>query len=551
MSEFTFSWNHEEETQEDLRIHSVRIRRASQKDDELSYVRQAEVDAEALWSFGQEVTVRRDGEIIFVGYAQPEEISGGPDDESRSGSLMGMWWKLGRTQFLSPAPGVDNPTSEEFTTRRQLFVSATGGEMTSREMLTEVLLYAKTKGVILDYSGVEQIEDGIYPAAEESVDRSLAEVIQSCLRYHLDCVVAFTGRLLVIRRRGVTRSTWAVGTAPFTALDLQVRHDLAPSGVYIRFEQKGAVQTTSGYKEAVYLDWWPGTAHIGDEGVVMETMQLEAGDSVPAGLPRRYMEMWTNPPVVEGTLTFEGAECDTGLLPGHTINVTGAAEEFRRMDAFIQSVDENHERGLTKITVGLPSHLGLRQFLDVIRLKRQRVKDNELGDPPGGVEVPTSPLTCYIDMVERLPVLRVTSGEVSDGENSRVPTWEFSSTPLSSLPYALLERGASFDVYLFVEFKPDATQFVVQDELGNSSVEWLGIGVGEITAARIVFSVTNARAPEVDPENGDVTSGRYYFRLASVTWPLAAAMPTVTLVRTGNLQFLHVPPARLFILPES
>ena len=535
---------------ESLGIASLNITRESQQDDVAALEIRAAVDDPDIWSFGEEVTIRRDGAVIFVGYAQPSTISGGPDNESRTVELRGPWWKLGRLQFIIPAPGVPAPEYEQFSARRQLFTRDNGDPMTTREMMVEVLEYAKGKGVISGYTGTNDLEDSIYPAPEESVDRSIAEVMQTVLRFHLDVAVYFTGRVINLKRRGLSLQTYEVGTPPLSSVDVSLRTDLAPEGVWIRYEVRRALQLPSGYKSAFHTDAWPGHAKPGDEGVVFETIQLDAGDEVPSGLARRFYDMWRNPPIAEGTIVFRAEECTTLITPGTTLNITGYQHSAAAMKAFVQTVQEDHNAGITTCTVGLPAHLGLRDLLDLIRLHRRRVADNQIGDPPlATVEVPDTALTPYMDYVERVPVLRVTPGEVRDGINALTPTWDTSSTPLDATeaPYTALLLGADFDVYVYVEFTPEAVQFDVEDAAGDSFQEWLGVGTGTLDDVRIKFSPSGARAPEVDPSSGSTTSGRYFFKIGSVVWPSGDPLPTVTVTRRGSLQIMHVPPARMFI----
>src|SRR5436189_5357845 len=158
------------------------------------------IDIDSPWEHGERVVVKRDGNRVFTGYAQAPSLNGGASEESHAIEIFGPWWNLERLIFTQVATDssslapVSDPTPQQVSGRRRLFVGATDGlGMTTRAMLQEVLFYARFKGAITNWDGIQEVDDGVYPESEETVDRSVAEIIRTVLGYHLDVATYFDG----------------------------------------------------------------------------------------------------------------------------------------------------------------------------------------------------------------------------------------------------------------------------------------------------------------------------------------------------------------------
>jgi len=560
MQSLTFTVDGVDRSPEYLGIRNVggiRIERRNQEPDRVSLEFGASVADEPPWDFEEEVKVKVDGALVFTGYAQNPAITGDAGDEGRTLELLGQWWKLDRLMFLNFPPPPWNYTTSEISGRRTMFVDDNGDAMSTKQMMLELLTYARNKGAISGWSGLDTMDADMYPAPEQVVDRSVAECIRSVLRFHLEMAVSFgAGKTLTLRKRNRHVRTYSLGAAPLATVEMRNREDLAPSGVWIRYEDRGSAQSSTGLKTIRGKDSYPeGHATRPDGiGVLFETIQLDPGEPIPAGVARRYYKMFRDYAMVEGTVELLAEDADFTHLPGDTVKINGTIAGHNNLTALVQGVSLTPGLGRTMLKLGMPDYLDLRGYIDILRLRRRRTRDDLDGDKREPVDPPSTPLTCYLDYVDNKAVLRVTAGEVSDGTNARVPTWDSGSTPLDAAvaPYTLIGEGADFDVWLFVEFTPEAYQFSGTDANGNAVTEWLGVGAGDVDAARILFAVaSNYRAPEVDPDSGQITSGRFYRKIGHVSWPAGAVQPTITAIHTGNVQVMHVPPARLFFFESN
>jgi hypothetical protein len=244
-----------------------------------------------------------------------------------------------------------------------------------------------------------------------------------------------------------------------------------------------------------------------------------------------------------------------------TVNLIGTTcpAEWSNMNAFVVSVSESPFEGRTEIAFGLPDHLALREWADLMRFQnRWRTRDELAARDTPVDDVPSERMMPYLTRrdLDGKWVLRVTPGEVGDGLSSQVPKWLETSFKLDDEVEfedieQLLTIGRTLEVFLFVEFTPTAVLFGFVDDDSNTVNEYLGTGAGEITDARIRFVATNPTAPDVNALAGTVTPGRYYFKLAKVVWDLADPSPSIVPTRHGNLQLLHSPPERMYLIAET
>jgi hypothetical protein len=526
------------------------------------------IDLDSVFEHEDDVIIKQDGNVWFHGTAQPTAHVGTARDEVKYLDIMGPWWKLSRFVYPHIDPNAATPGSvragdEEYSTRRVMYVDgATDEAMSTQEAMEELLDYADSKNLLTVGSGLNLLGD-LYPMRETMSNKTLAEVIRSIMRYHVDIGIYWTYGIgaptINFKQRGSAPLSYAVGTPPLQQISPMVlRRDLAPSGVFIRYERSldgDGVLSSAGYRSREGADKYPSDADPDEENIMVATVQLGKAEPVPVGVAERYYKMFNDPPIVEGTLTFQAEDCTTGIKPGDTINITGAAPELVDEDCLVQSVVEDAFTGRTTVRLGMPRHMALQSMLDVVKeVDYQREPD------PVEVALPESqgPLCGYCERVGTNVVFRISQGVISTGESEttdNVPKWEFTSTLLSaaSPPGVTVAEGSAFDYYLYAEVNPVPETFTMLDADGDAVVEKQGIGPCDAVDLRMVFSPTamgSPRAPELDPETGDVVqTGRYYFLFGSFAWPVGGS-PTVNPTRLGGYYLLHVPPNRLVLVPS-
>jgi hypothetical protein len=226
------------------------------------------------------------------------------------------------------------------------------------------------------------------------------------------------------------------------------------------------------------------------------------------------------------------------------------------MQAFVSEVRETPYEGRTEVSFGLPPHLALKEWVDLMRFQsRWRVRDELAASDTPVDDPPDTQLTGYVTrrVSDGLWVLRVTTGHVSDGVAEVVPYWMETSDDLDSSPVApmelLLVEGGTVEAFVYVDWRPQPTEFGLLDDDDAPFTEWHDTGAGRVDAARIRFAATDAQSPSVEAAGGAVTHGHLYFKLGTATWALGEAGPEFSTRRTGNMQILHSPPDRFYLVP--
>lgn len=98
---------------------------------------------------------------------------------------------------------------------------------------------------------------------------------------------------------------------------------------------------------------------------------FEDGDPIPTGLAE-YLYGSLNPLQYDALIAQHKAECDGEVTLGKVINLTGADSDWASMNALVQRVTCDLDRGVTEITCGPPGHLSLDQILEILRVGRIR-----------------------------------------------------------------------------------------------------------------------------------------------------------------------------------
>lgn len=553
------TWTINGSTRDALGITRMTRQRQSLAVDVLTLTFDDDVTASAVFATDDVITVLRDGVTWFSGKVLPSKAAS-PGQHGGTLQVRGAWAELERTQFLHSRGSGNANISGRVT----MFADAAGEPETTVATINRILDYAEGKGIITKGSGWTTGNMGsLTPAMETSQDRMCAEMLQSAMRFHWDCAAYISGeKTLNVKQRGDSPKTLAFSS--IRDIDIRFRDDLIPAGVVIRYEDPEDAADEQGVREAVAVDAWPTDSDIGDPGVIALTVILAKGEAVPAGnVAKRWFQMISDVTIVEGSVTIEDEECGTGYVPGDTINVSGGNAAWAAMKAFVQGVIETPELGTTQLTFGLPGYLGVKEFADLLKTfhrMRQRDEDRAADETAITTEVPTTPLTAYAyyDNESAQWTFRVTPGVFSNGgvDPDVVPKWQYSSTPLDAAetPNALLSLGDSFNAWIYLELTPETEQVSLVDDAGDPFTEWRMTGLCTIEDLRVVFITGSpaARAASIDVETGDVDdTARVYLHWASVAWPLDAAEPSVSVIRSGSQGVEWVPPQRVYLHPES
>lgn len=543
----------------------TRVRR-SLGADTLTIAMSVDAAAALLWSHGSTITVTKDGAVWFQGTVLRPQRTMNDRAQGIQITVMGAWWRMERKPFtLTNGVGVTIGTVNTGS-RHALFINPVTSVPETTKATLNRILDAATAAQYINADVPFSFPD-LYAPTEKATDRSLAQVILAVMRYHMDWGSRMTStHTLSFIKRGQQKLYFDCG-AGGAVQDARpiIRQDLVPSGVILRYERQGASQSVGGYRapieltEGVYaVDVYPTGTLPSDENVLMETITLRKGEPVPAvGWAETFYRLLADSPLVDGTMVLTDAACDTGIEPAHTINLLGtqAALEWADMNAFVSEVSETPYEGRTEVRFGLPPHLALKDWVDLMRFQnRWRTRDELAASDTPVADPPDTQLTGYVTRrdTDGLWVFRVTSGHVSDGISELVPYWMETSNNLESSPISpnelVLVEGRTVEAWVFVNWRPNPTQFSLLDDDDNSFTQWRDTGRGVIDEARIRFAATDEQAPSVDPASGATTHGHLYFKIGTVTWALGEPAPSFTARRTGNMQILHSPPDRFFLV---
>ncbi|MGF1450257.1 MAG: hypothetical protein ACFB20_12690 [Opitutales bacterium] len=129
---------------------------------------------------------------------------------------------------------------------------------------------------------------------------------------------------------------------------------------------------------------------IADDEVVIDrevTLRLNATDAstrtyrtlissvppepTPSGVASR-LHAALNPLQYEGEVELEAEEAGAQAYLGRVLNVTGLRAEWATMRGQVQQVDEDLERGRTRIVFGPAQHLGAADMVERLRVNRRR-----------------------------------------------------------------------------------------------------------------------------------------------------------------------------------
>ncbi len=182
---------------------------------------------------------------------------------------------------------------------------------------------------------------------------------------------------LVITNMGDLTRTLAArpagGQSGVSKVSLTLRDDLVPVGIellattgYNNYMGTGDFTHPLFYKgapDAIY----PAGLTPGGRGVAT---LYDPGASfllIANGAAQRLFEMMSTP-VLEGTFTVSDGICNTGLVPGMTVYLTGPHydPDWAAHGMIVQTVDEDPSRGITTVTVGAFRGTSLRTMIELL-----------------------------------------------------------------------------------------------------------------------------------------------------------------------------------------
>lgn len=156
-----------------------------------------------------------------------------------------------------------------------------------------------------------------------------------------------------------------------------------------------------------------------------------AGETAPTGLAQAlYTALATVQ--YQGRLSLAEEEALSSPWMGRVLNITGGAGAWATMNALIQSVDIDIDRGTTTLQFGPPAHLSAGDLVDLLRVGRKRVSYGPAIRTGGGAETPDEVgykgASGAGGTVTNLEPMK-TSWTLSGGETVTLDSYTLSGTP--------------------------------------------------------------------------------------------------------------------------
>jgi len=107
-------------------------------------------------------------------------------------------------------------------------------------------------------------------------------------------------------------------------------------------------------------------------------------EPVPVGVAAAYYDA-TSVLHYEGNYTLIEKECSGGCSVGKRLNLTGGPAEWEAMNAMIVSISEQLGTGTTQVRFGPPGHLGPQDFIELMRVQRNRKLTSRLQERITGI----------------------------------------------------------------------------------------------------------------------------------------------------------------------
>lgn len=279
------AWLINDQSPASLGLSELRLSYANLAPDTLTFTHQgAAWDADALFTFGTTITLKRDGVKVFVGKVRRTPRFLGAQAESLTYEVAGPWdWLQRRILLQNQAVVVDPETSTVPTLVPQGLIILGQSDAGTSVELAEALEAV--------FEGVGDLDlavgaDFDYPVVwDEVADLTRADAIVRLLATAPDAVAwwdytATPPTLHLARRANLTAATIAVapaglgGTAayaPLESITVIERPDLVPTGVFLTYRR---IDTVNGSPYLVLSTETAGSGAATDEGALARTIEL-------------------------------------------------------------------------------------------------------------------------------------------------------------------------------------------------------------------------------------------------------------------------------------
>lgn len=342
----------------------------------------ADVGAAPPFSKNASLVLSRDNTIRFIGTVAQIRTFASSREVRRRYVVNDAFWQLSRITYQQPyivKSGDFTTLTGSMSTRVVLGQDAWGRKITTDAQILSIALYALTQGAGV-FTLAAIAEPFTTPPLSETRDISCLEAIRRMAAWTPDCVAYMDYSSGAPILRILRRSQLSAVQLDLDAGDvieglesLNSREDLVPAGVVITF----VTQEVSTVDGELSIRETRQTAGAGaGVGVIFATVDLanqgsDQAEQVPPTLAADYYAS-INVLHWEGTLQLHERECSGQVQLGHRLNLANGDPAWASMNAMVQGVTEELDRGVTTIETGPPDRLGVSDFLAMQNQFRMR-----------------------------------------------------------------------------------------------------------------------------------------------------------------------------------
>ncbi len=217
----------------------------------------AAMDAEPLFNYGDALTLRRDGVVVFAGVVTQPQRQGGPDAEGMTYEVSGPWWLFGQGNFEQNIATWNGTTlTYQNSTRVSLFTNSIVGLGNDKISLAAQII--QIVNVCNAYHGGGNFQLGtlagqgfaISPPPRDLTDCTFEGALKECLRWIPDAVCAWDyttepPTLHITPRGAATGQSLALTGGALVTPGIKPRHDLQLRGVRLTYVSQDATGATT------------------------------------------------------------------------------------------------------------------------------------------------------------------------------------------------------------------------------------------------------------------------------------------------------------------
>jgi len=351
-------------------VNDLTRRRRSLEIDELTFrVPRPDIFEACPFVYNQPLKLWRGGVCWFVGKVQVPAATGEAGSESWFITVANAWLTLQQIvyrQYRTLKNSDFSGLEARLSTQIVLGQDPWGRKRSTDWVIANIANFALTQagGAYV----VSAIDAGITPPYQEARDITCAAAILRQLEWTPDaasyCSYATNPPALFIRRRGgMGYLALDLDTMGLLGIEsLRCRNDLVPNGVVFTFATL-ETNALTGAQESRNTEQIAGFSS--GPGVIFATFQLAPGEEIPPGLAAAYYNSLITP-FWDGSLSFVEGECTGFAQPGQLLQMVNGNPAWAAMNAIINEVIEDIDKGMTTINLGVPATLGANDFRDLM-----------------------------------------------------------------------------------------------------------------------------------------------------------------------------------------